>query len=118
MDPAQFGVFMGSVLVASWFATALSGVMLLQAYIYYRNRPKDDGRVFSALVVLLLTLDMAHVACIMATLYHYLIQYFGDDEALLFMVPPLALTVGLTGTITFFAQGNTLKLLHLAHLEA
>ncbi|OCB89745.1 hypothetical protein A7U60_g3093 [Sanghuangporus baumii] len=40
----------------------------------------------------------------MITLYHYLIQSFGNNKELEVLVPSLALTVGLTGTITFFAQ--------------
>lgn len=41
---------MGALLVASWFATGLSGVVFYQAYVYYRTRPAHDHWAFSALV--------------------------------------------------------------------
>ena len=40
----------GAVLITSWFAIALSGVVLLQAYTYFRGKPKQDHRIFSVLV--------------------------------------------------------------------
>ncbi|KAL5528083.1 hypothetical protein ACEPAF_7219 [Sanghuangporus sanghuang] len=104
MEHTVQGLSMGSVLISSWLAIALSGVMLLQAYMYYRGRRQTDEKIYGLLVVILLLLDVAHVICIMITLYHYLIQSFGNNKELEVLVPSLALTVGLTGTITFFAQ--------------
>ncbi|KAL5506952.1 hypothetical protein ACEPAH_6408 [Sanghuangporus vaninii] len=123
MEHTVQGLSMGSVLISSWVAIALSGVMLLQAYMYYRGRRQTDEKIYGFLVVILLLLDVAHVICIMITLYHYLIRSFGNNKELEILVPSLAvsyrgyctvakthlsihaqLTVGLTGTITFFAQ--------------
>ncbi|EJD03388.1 uncharacterized protein FOMMEDRAFT_156792 [Fomitiporia mediterranea MF3/22] len=105
MNQTVHGLSMGAVLITSWFAIALSGVMLLQAYIYYRGRPQNDHRIFGAMVLVLLILDMAHVVCIMITLYHYLIRNFGNNNALAYLVPSLALTVGLTVRSNFvFAE--------------
>ncbi|KAL5524111.1 hypothetical protein ACEPAG_8284 [Sanghuangporus baumii] len=104
MEHTVQGLSVGSVLISSWVAIALSGVMLLQAYMYYRGRRRTDETIYGLLVVVLLLLDVAHVICIMTTLYHYLIRNFGNNKELEVLVPSLALTVGLTGTITFFAQ--------------
>ncbi|PAV20314.1 hypothetical protein PNOK_0294100 [Pyrrhoderma noxium] len=104
MEKTVKGLSVGSVLITSWFATALSGIVLLQAYFYYRSKPKNDLKIFTILIVVLLLLDSAHIVCIMITIYHYLIENFGNNDALGELVPSLALTVGLTGTITFFAQ--------------
>ncbi|KAL5524112.1 hypothetical protein ACEPAG_8285 [Sanghuangporus baumii] len=125
MEHTVQGLEMGTVLVNSWFAIALSGVMLLQSYMYFRAKPQQDNSIFGILVIALIILDLAHVACIMTTLYHYLIRSFGQNKELEILVPSLAvsssesriifgpmttlsllskITVGLTGTITFLAQ--------------
>ena len=44
------GTSVGSLLVDSWFATALSGALLLQTYIYFRCKPKNDDRKYTVLV--------------------------------------------------------------------
>ncbi|KAL5484836.1 hypothetical protein ACEPAI_7478 [Sanghuangporus weigelae] len=87
MEHTVQGLSMGSVLISSWVAIALSGVMLLQAYMYYRGRRRTDEKVYGLLVVVLLLLDVAHVICIMTTLYHYLIRNFGNNEELEVLVP-------------------------------
>ena len=125
MNTATLGASVGALLIASWFSTALSGILLLQAYFYFRKRPSHDQRFVSPLVSIIVTikitfaitaviyqvvvlwqvsslcsqrwsflaqcafsvLDLAHVACIMATLYHYLIRRFGNDEALKLLTP-------------------------------
>lgn len=46
----SLGLSIGSLLVASWFAMALTGVLFLQTYIYFRYRPKDDKPAFGILV--------------------------------------------------------------------
>lgn len=39
------------------------------------------------LIVTYSMLDLAHVACIMSTLYHYLVRHFGDEDALRLLTP-------------------------------
>lgn len=48
------GTSIGALLVASWFATGLTGALLLQTYIYFRYKPKDDNKIFALLVSRLL----------------------------------------------------------------
>ena len=50
MSVGFLGTTIGSLLVASWFATALSGVLLFQAYHYFRGRPAHDHAVYGGLV--------------------------------------------------------------------
>lgn len=50
MEKTVKGLSVGSVLITSWFATALSGIVLLQAYFYYRSKPKNDLKIFTILV--------------------------------------------------------------------
>jgi len=104
MSVGFLGTTIGSLLVASWFATALSGVLLFQAYHYFRGRPSYDHKLYGGLVIFLCLLDLAHVVCIMVSMYHYLIINFGNNAAVMDLPPPLALTIGLTATITFTVQ--------------
>lgn len=46
----SLGTSIGALLVASWFATGLTGALLLQTYIYFRYKPKDDNKIFVILV--------------------------------------------------------------------
>lgn len=46
----SLGTSIGALLVASWFATGLTGALLLQTYIYFRYKPKDDNKIFVVLV--------------------------------------------------------------------
>lgn len=43
-------ISVGALLLASWFAMALTGALLLQTYIYFRYKPKDDRPAFGILV--------------------------------------------------------------------
>lgn len=45
-----YGTTVGALLAASWFAMLLSGFLLLQAYLYFRHRPKGDSVVNGVLV--------------------------------------------------------------------
>ncbi|OCB89744.1 hypothetical protein A7U60_g3092 [Sanghuangporus baumii] len=86
---------------------------------YFSAKPQQDNSILGILVialmcVLLLVLllltrerhiqldsltsifDLAHVICIMTTLYHYLIRSFGKNKELEVLVPSLAITIGLT----------------------
>ena len=51
----SLGTTVGSLLIASWFALALSGALLLQTYYYFRTRQKDDRPAFAVIVRLPLT---------------------------------------------------------------
>lgn len=47
-------ISVGALLLASWFAMALTGALLLQTYIYFRYKPKDDRPAFGILVWIVL----------------------------------------------------------------
>ncbi|KAH8111976.1 hypothetical protein DFH11DRAFT_560403 [Phellopilus nigrolimitatus] len=101
---AMLGATVGSILIASWFAAALTGVMFLQAYLYFRSRPKGDSKIYSCIVLVLCGLDAAHIVCVVVSLYHYLIRSFGNDDALNDVTPSLALSVGITAFVTIIVQ--------------
>ncbi|KAH8111961.1 hypothetical protein DFH11DRAFT_1611039 [Phellopilus nigrolimitatus] len=79
---AMLGATVGSILIASWFAAALTGVVFLQAYLYFRSRPKGDSKIYSFITMYVSGLDTAHIVCVVVSLYHYLIRSFGNDDAL------------------------------------
>ncbi len=47
---ANYGTTLGAILVASWFATLLTGTVLFQTYLFFRNRPAGDKRIYVWLV--------------------------------------------------------------------
>lgn len=56
MNVATLGVSVGALLIASWFATALSGILLVQAYFYFRRRPTNDQKFLPPVVRNLLSM--------------------------------------------------------------
>ncbi|KLO18157.1 hypothetical protein SCHPADRAFT_899957 [Schizopora paradoxa] len=101
---ANYGTTVGSLLVASWFATLLTGIVLFQAYLFFRNRPHGDKVVYAWLVVILCILDCAHVVNMMAAVYFYLVSGIVHTNNLSVLTPTLAITVALTAFITFIVQ--------------
>jgi len=94
----------GSLLTTSWIGAALSGIVLFQTYLYYRSRTEEESPALSVLVAVLAALDVTHISCVMLSCYHYLATNFNNPDAQEYLIAPLALTMGLTATITFLVQ--------------
>lgn len=50
MAADSIGTTFGALLLASWLATGLSGIVYYQSYIFFRSRPSHDSTLFSNLV--------------------------------------------------------------------
>jgi len=101
---ANYGTTVGALLVASWFATLLTGIVLFQAYLFFRNRPANDKTIYAWLVVILCILDCAHVVNMMAAVYYYLVSGIVHKDNLSVLTPTLAITIALTAFVTFIVQ--------------
>ena len=62
---------MGSLLINSWFACILSGVLLFQTYLFFRNRPEKDRRVYGFLVSTVFFVSFTPLSILMRALGHY-----------------------------------------------
>ncbi|KAI0042898.1 hypothetical protein FA95DRAFT_1609817 [Auriscalpium vulgare] len=66
------------------FSTILYGVTCIQTFHYFRSvKARSDIWWIKAMVLVLFVFDTAHEALIIHIPYHYLINHYGDPEALL-----------------------------------
>lgn len=68
----------GALLLGGLFASMLSGLVVLQAIIYFKTYESDRKRI-KVLVVLIFILDILHTALVWVALWDYLIGHFRDD---------------------------------------
>lgn len=94
---------LGAILVGCVLSAALSGMTIVQTFLYFRLLPKDPPRV-KFMVIGLFLLDTSHAALMCASTWEYLILNFGN-EAIADNIPiSIALTVAFTAGITFIVQ--------------
>jgi len=67
----------GAVLIGCFAAVALSGVVALQACIYYRLYPKDSG-LNKLMVGVVWALDATHTCLICSSIWKYLVANYGN----------------------------------------
>ncbi|KAJ7674208.1 hypothetical protein B0H14DRAFT_3537506 [Mycena olivaceomarginata] len=106
----------GSLLIGAFFAIFLQGMLTVQAYIYYESFPTDSKKLKS-LVAVVWVLDLAHLIFICHAVYHYLINSWGNDAALLQSTEDFDILAVLVGADTDVSGNNWLAgLLALACL--
>ncbi|KAI9441006.1 hypothetical protein H4582DRAFT_1514181 [Lactarius indigo] len=94
---------LGAILLGCMLSTALSGMTIVQTFLYFRLYPKDPARI-KLMVIGILFLDLTHAALMCASTWDYLVLNFGN-EAIADRIPiTIGLTVAFTATITFLAQ--------------
>ncbi|KAJ7350040.1 hypothetical protein DFH08DRAFT_958967 [Mycena albidolilacea] len=98
----------GSLLIGAFFAIFLQGMLTVQAYIYYESFPTDSKKLKS-LVAVIWVLDLAHLIFICHAVYHYLINSWGKDAALLQSTEDFDILVVLVGTVIVLCQGFFLR---------
>ncbi|KAF7290278.1 hypothetical protein MIND_01341600 [Mycena indigotica] len=97
---------LGALEIGVLVSYCLFGVTSLQVYAYYAQPGfADDPRALKLLIGSVWLLELAHGICIGQVLYAYTIQYYGQPQRLLGMVPTgLALSVVVSGFITAIVQ--------------
>ncbi|KAH9052312.1 hypothetical protein EDB87DRAFT_530436 [Lactarius vividus] len=94
---------LGAILLGCMLSTALSGMTIVQTFLYFRLYPKDPARI-KLMVLGVLLLDATHTALMCASTWNYLVLNFGNEEIADRIPITIGLTVALTATITFVAQ--------------
>ncbi|KAJ7657008.1 hypothetical protein DFH06DRAFT_1473511 [Mycena polygramma] len=94
---------MGALLIGSFFASLLSGVVILQTLLYLRAY-KADPLGFRLLVLAVSGLDTLHTAFIWAGLWDYFIAYYGNASKIDYIPWSISLTVILTALVTFLVH--------------
>ncbi|KAJ7452641.1 hypothetical protein FB451DRAFT_695080 [Mycena latifolia] len=104
MPPFDMNSTYGAMLIGTFFAILFQGILTVQAYLYYESFPGDHWHLKS-LVAVLWCLDLTHLVLICQTVYHYLIDNWGNDLALLESTIELDLHLVLVGAATILCQG-------------
>ncbi|KAJ7083311.1 hypothetical protein B0H15DRAFT_420911 [Mycena belliarum] len=94
---------MGALLIGAFFASLLSGIVILQALLYFATY-RSDPRSIKLLVLGVWGLDTLHTAFIWAGMWGYLIGDYGDKNRIDHIPWSIALTVILTAIVTFFVH--------------
>ncbi|KAJ7618655.1 hypothetical protein FB45DRAFT_1063261 [Roridomyces roridus] len=95
-------ITMGALLVGGFFATMLSGVVILQTLWYFVTY-KSDSKGLKVLVLGVCVLDSIHTSFIWAAMWTYLVGRYGSFE--LDYIPwSISSTVLLTATVTFLVH--------------
>ncbi|KAJ7127785.1 hypothetical protein C8R44DRAFT_979380 [Mycena epipterygia] len=92
----------GAILIGGLFATLFAGMTNLQTMLYYRTYKKDPVPVKS-LVFCVWLLDNLHTGFVWATLWHCLIEDYGQPEKINIIPWCIALTL-LTELLTFLVH--------------
>ncbi|KAJ7126267.1 hypothetical protein C8R44DRAFT_123275 [Mycena epipterygia] len=93
----------GAMLIGTFFAIFFQGMLSVQAYIYYESFPQDSWRLKS-LVGSVWCLDLVHLFLICQACYHYLIDNWGYEPALLESTIELDLHIALVGAVTILCR--------------
>ncbi|KAL4068817.1 hypothetical protein V8B97DRAFT_750629 [Scleroderma yunnanense] len=83
--PATFG----ALLTGAFIATALSGVVTTQALLYVKLYPIDAAST-KTIVAVIWTLDTGHTCLVLASIWIYFIQYYGEASKINDIPIPLA----------------------------
>ncbi|KAJ7311708.1 hypothetical protein DFH08DRAFT_897475 [Mycena albidolilacea] len=94
---------LGALLVGGAVALVLSGIVTVQCIIFYKLYP-NEIRIRSLMVLVVWLLDLLHSAFIVASLFKYFIDFFGDMSRIGFIPPSIALSIVVTAIQTLIAH--------------
>ncbi|KAJ7045215.1 hypothetical protein C8F04DRAFT_1068086 [Mycena alexandri] len=103
MSAPDIPTTLGSMLIGSFFASMLCGVVWIQTILYYRTY-KSDPMGFKFLVLSVWGLDTLHTTFIWVGMWDYFIAYFGATDKIDHIPWSIALTVVLTAIVTFLVH--------------
>jgi len=93
----------GAVLIGCFAAVSLSGVVALQACIYYRLYPKDSV-LNKTMVGVVWALDVTHTCLICSSIWKYLIANYGNVSYRGHVPNTVALSIGVTAFVTLITH--------------
>jgi hypothetical protein len=93
----------GAILLGCFIAVSLSGVLALQACLYYRLYPKD-GVSNKVMVAVVWTLDAVHTCLICTSAWRYLIANYGNVSYQGHVPLTVALSIGVTAFVTLITH--------------
>ncbi|KAN0136002.1 hypothetical protein V8E53_006163 [Lactarius tabidus] len=94
---------LGAILLGCVVSAALTGMTIVQTFLYFRLYPKDQPRI-KLMVIGVLLLDTTHSSLMIASTWDYFVLNFGNEEVVDKIPITLGLTVAFTATITFLVQ--------------
>ncbi|KAF8131820.1 hypothetical protein EV363DRAFT_1260358 [Boletus edulis] len=97
--PLSIDTTFGALLLGGFCAAALSGIVVVQTFLYTKLFPRDSARV-KAIVGAVLTLDVMHSLLVYTSIWIYLITYYGNETKIDTIPIPLALTGFVTAILT------------------
>jgi len=98
------GLTMGATLLGSLFSLFLSGVVTMQAIMYYRTFPHDHLR-FKLLVGIIWSLDILHSCLVCGADWFYLVHNFGNFDAPDSIPWEVSITIAITALLTLIVHG-------------
>ncbi|KAF5332657.1 hypothetical protein D9611_005458 [Ephemerocybe angulata] len=93
----------GALLFGASGAFGLSGIVVTQCLVYFKQYPEDSHKT-KAMVLASWFLDMTHSAFVMLSIYDYFIKYFGDEGGIDIIPWPLAASVVVTALQTLLVH--------------
>ncbi|EIM83197.1 uncharacterized protein STEHIDRAFT_159793 [Stereum hirsutum FP-91666 SS1] len=102
----------GAVLLGCLISCALSGVVAIQSFFYFRFYRKDPAAV-KALVILIWVLDAIHTVLACHGVWTCLILNFGDPAMVDYIPMSIGLTVAFTAIVTFLVQVLCLEIIQV-----
>jgi len=93
----------GALLLGGLVAAGLSGIVTVQAIIYFKLYPLDSP-ILKVLVLIIWSLDLTHSGLACASIWNYLIQHFGRADDIIVIPLTLSLTIVFTAILTFFVH--------------
>ncbi|EIW87447.1 hypothetical protein CONPUDRAFT_161976 [Coniophora puteana RWD-64-598 SS2] len=93
----------GALLLGGLIATGMTGIVTVQSFVYLKTYP-DDSVMTQSTVAAVWILDWCHTGLVFASLWTFLIKYFGDPSHINIIPWPVALTVAFTAVLTFIVH--------------
>lgn len=93
----------GALLLGGLVAAGLSGIVTVQAIIYFKLYPLDSP-ILKSLVLIIWSLDVTHIGLVCAAIWNYLIEDFGLADDINIIPLSLSLTIVFTAILTFFVH--------------
>ncbi|KAI0050252.1 hypothetical protein FA95DRAFT_1603760 [Auriscalpium vulgare] len=94
---------LGAIVLGAFVAVALSGVVAVQAFLYFRTYRKDLTRV-KLMVAAVWLLDAMHTCFVCYSAWYYVILNYGDVNVHDHIPITIALTVAVTAAVTFITH--------------
>ncbi|KAF8551109.1 hypothetical protein OG21DRAFT_1513229 [Imleria badia] len=111
------GTTFGALLLGGLCAAALSGVVVVQTFLYIKLFPRDSA-TFKAMVGAVWMLDTMHSLLIYTSVWIYLITNYGNERMIDTIPIPLALTGLISAILTFIVHCFFLYRIHkLSHQQ-